>query len=236
MWARPLQRLVNPLPYLRPLPAHSIRRIHRALHLPPQHNVLMSSPHKFLKDEIFIDSLSLKCTCGPDAFGRAKPQPVLLSIWLGTSVARAAASDRVDLSIDYSALSKQLTAMQDRKYASVMDLIDHVIEPALQEDGVGRVCVRVDLAKGLLRGRNLRWERTAWMDDGLKGCWQCGVDGLEIPIIIGIDENLHERTQKQIVIVDLKWHGYHGPSEKLETFSPIELVNSVIKVSSVSQC
>jgi hypothetical protein len=117
-----------------------------------------------------------------------------------------------------------------------MDLIDQVIEPALQEDGVSRVCIRVDLAKGLLRGRNLRWERTAWMDDGLKGDWQCGVDGLEIPIIIGIDENLHERTQKQMVIVDLKWHGHQGPSKALETFSPIELVNSVIKVSPASQC
>src|SRR5208282_1561655 len=112
--------------------------------------VAMPSAHKFSGDRIFIDKLRLKCTCGPNAFGLAKPQPVLLSVELGTTIARAAASDRVDLSVDYSALSKQLTTLENRNFGSAVELIDQVVELGLQKDGVGKVSVSVSLEKGAL--------------------------------------------------------------------------------------
>jgi dihydroneopterin aldolase / 2-amino-4-hydroxy-6-hydroxymethyldihydropteridine diphosphokinase / dihydropteroate synthase len=167
----------------------------------------MPLSHKFMNDQIFIDSLRLKCTCGPDAFGRPKPQPVLLSVRLGTLIARAAASDNVDLSVDYSALSKQLMKLENNTFDSAADMIDEVAELALWYDEVGKVFVEGCLEKGVLRAKNARLERVAWMDQGTKmGSWKFSIEGVDIPIIIGIEENQHERTQKQLVSIDLIWH------------------------------
>lgn len=218
--------------HLSPIRLAPIRRI-RPIHSVTLHSsaqLIMPSSHKFSNDQIFIDRLNLKCTCGPNAFGRIKPQPVSLSVWLGTSIARAAASDRVDLSIDYSELTKRLTKMDEGTSTSVVALLDKVTELALSIQGTGKVCVKVDLDKGLLRARNVQWERNAWVDNRVKGEWKCLVQGVQVPIIIGIVENIHERTQKQIVIIDLQWHGYEGTAAGLETFPTIDLVNSVIQV------
>lgn len=187
-------------------------------------------PHTLANDRIFIDSLRLKCLCGPNAFGRSKPQPVELSVSLGTSIALAAASDKVELSIDYSALSKQLIAFEDRGFTSVVDLVNQVTELALGKEGVQDVRVRVDLRKALLRGKNLKWETIAWVENGRKGEWKCSLEGVDVPVIIGIAENLHERTQKQLVAIDIEWHGHDGDSNGLETFPVRDLMDTVIKV------
>ena len=163
----------------------------------------MPSEHKFANDQIFIDKLHLKCTCGPDAFGRAKPQPVLLSVELGVAIARAAASDRVDLSVDYSELSKQVTLFENKRFNSAVELMDQVVELGFRNHGVGRVVVAVDLEKGALAGKKVRWERTA-LFDGTRWA-KIVVEGIEVPVIIGIEENIHERTQKQKVVIDLTW-------------------------------
>lgn len=166
----------------------------------------MPLSHKFVNDQIFIDSLQLKCTCGPNAFGRLKPQPVLLSVRLGTLVARAAADDNVDLSVDYSALNKQLMKLENRDFNSAADMIDEVADLALRHDEVGKVSVEACLEKGALRAKNVRLERVAWTEQGTKkGSWKFSIEGVDLPIIIGIEENEHERTQKQMVSIDLMW-------------------------------
>lgn len=181
-------------------------------------------------DRIFINSLRLKCLCGPNAFGRSKPQPVELSISLGTSIALAAAGDNVELSIDYSALSKQLVAFEDMSFMNAVDLVNQVTKLALGKKGVQDVCVTVDLRKALLRGKNLKWETTAWVENGRKGEWKCSLEGVEVPVIIGIAENLHERTQKQLVAIDIQWHGHEVDLNGLEAFPVRDLMDIVIKV------
>jgi FolB domain-containing protein len=166
----------------------------------------MPLSHRFANDQMFIDSLLLKCTCGPDAFGRLKPQPVLLSIRLGTLIARAAASDCVELSIDYSALSKQLTNLEKKTFKTAAEMVDEAAELALRHDGVGKVSVDVSLEKAFLRARKAKLERIIWNEDGQKlGSWKYIIEGVEVPVIIGINENQHERTQKQMVSIDLAW-------------------------------
>src|SRR5436190_14065075 len=135
MWTRPLRRILQP-PHFPPF--SSLRSLQS---LNPRYSsayvvsrIAMPSAHKFANDRIFIDKLCLKCTCGPDAFGRTKPQPVLLSVELGTTIARAAASDRVDLSVDYSALSKQLTTLENESFNNAVEMIDQVAGLALQKD------------------------------------------------------------------------------------------------------
>ena len=185
---------------------------------------------------MFIDSLSLKCTVGPDALGLINPQPVSLSVSLSTSVARAAASDRTDLSINYEDLANQILEIGDERFNSVTKLVDRVIGNLLLTEGVGKACVKVDLHKGLLRAKNIQWEKIAWMDNGVKGEWKCTIEGVEVPVIIGIAEHQFERIQKQIVSIDLEWHGCEGDSTALESFPTTTLVNSIIKVLLLYQC
>ena len=165
----------------------------------------MPLSQKFANDQIFIDSLRLKCVCGPDAFGRAKAQPVDISVRLGTLIERAASTDRVDLSVDYSDLSKQLTKLEDRGFGSPVELIDNVVDLAMEKEGVWKVSVAVNLSKGARMAKNVRWERHTFPTEGVTDEWTLSFEGIEIPIIIGIEENLHERTMKQIVSIDLTW-------------------------------
>jgi FolB domain-containing protein len=167
----------------------------------------MPAAYKFVPDRVFIDSLQLKCTCGPNAFGRAKPQPVSLSVSLGTSVARAGASDRVDLSVDYSELSKQISKAEERSYASVAELLENIADMSLQKDGIGKVWVTAGLGKGSLRAKRILWELNKESNEASTSSWSCTVEGIEVSVIIGIEENLHERMQKQLVSIDISWKG-----------------------------
>jgi dihydroneopterin aldolase / 2-amino-4-hydroxy-6-hydroxymethyldihydropteridine diphosphokinase / dihydropteroate synthase len=203
------------------------------LFVPPtrkDQKLIMAPEHLTSPDEVFLESLTFRCICGSDGFGRPKPQPVVLSVRLSTSIARAAVSDRVDLSIDYSALAKKLDSLGIGTYKHPVDLLERVSEIAFGIKGVGGVSVKVECPKAILRGKLLRWEYKAWLDDGIKSEWKCSVEGIEVPIIIGIEENIHERTQKQVIIVDLDWQGYDGDAQILASFPTRELVFKIIQV------
>src|ERR1700737_222656 len=228
-------RHISRLHYLRPL---SLPSVH-CQRFQSFHSTSIPNPpsfHKFAKDQLFIDSLSLKCTVGPNALGLMNPQPISLSVSLSTSIARAAASDRTGLSINYEDLANQILEIGDEGFNSVTKLVDRVIGNLLLTEGVGKACVKVDLPKGLLRAKNIRWEKTSWMDNGVKGEWKCTIEGVEVPVIIGIKEHAFERIQKQIVSINLEWHGSEGESIALETFPTTNLVNSIIKVLLLYQC
>lgn len=186
----------------------------------------MPSAHKFESDQIFIDKLKLKCVCGPNAFSQLKPQHVLLSAKLGTSVARAAAYDRVGLSIDYSAFAKDLLAFEDRTFVSVAELLHNVTMIGLQRYGASKVQVEAQVGKGILQARNSIMEGTMWIENCVaKGEWNYKVEGIEIPIIIGINENVHERRHKQIVCIDLKWDA----CDELHSAKINDMVNYIVE-------
>lgn len=192
----------------------------------------MPSAYKFANDQVFIDKLNLKCPCGPNAFGKRKPQQVLLSVKLGTSIARAAAHDRVDLSVDYSALAKDLLTFEDGlvEFTNVADLLVKVTNLGLEKYGVSKMFVEAQVPKGILQAENTTLERTAWIDRGVKEEWKYKVEGIEIPIIIGIEENVHERTNKQTVCIDLEWHGSDELSAAENLQKMPKLVNGIIEV------
>jgi FolB domain-containing protein len=191
----------------------------------------MPTPHKFANDRVFIESLRLKCTCGPDAFGQAKVQPVRLSVDLGTTVARAAASDRVDLSVDYYALSDELTSLENTSFKSPMQLMDEVVKLVLAKEGVGDVSIVVQLEKGALMAKQVKWERVATIDERGKGQSKLGVKGIEVPVVIGIEENTFERTQKQLVRLDLIWEVFDDTSKPCPNFDIHDAVESIIQAS-----
>jgi FolB domain-containing protein len=193
----------------------------------------MPSAYKFANDQIFIDKLNLKCVCGPNAFGKLKPQQVSLSVKLGTSIARAAAHDRVDLSVDYSALAKDLIALEEFKFESVVELLEKVTVLGVEKYGVSKLCVQAQVEKEVLQAKNTVLERTAWVDDGVKGDWKYRVEEIEIPIIIGIKENVHERTHKQRVCIDLEWYASDQRSVVANSQRMNDMVNCIVEVYSL---
>ena len=195
----------------------------------------MPSAHKFANDQIFIDNLSLKCTCGPNAFGKVKAQQVALSVKLGTSIARAAAHDRVELSVDYSDLAKDLMAFEDARFESLAELLDKVTRLGVDKYGVRKMFVEGQVEKAVLQARNTVLERTAWVDDGIKGEWKYKVEGIEVPIIIGIKENLHERTHKQRVCIDLEWHATDEISVAANSERMNDMVNCIVEAPPLQQ-
>lgn len=193
----------------------------------------MPSLRKFANDQIFIDTLRLRCVCGPDAFGRSKAQPVLLSVNLVTSVARAAASDRVDLSVDYSILGKQLVSFENETFESVVDLINRVVGVTCKTQGVEKMSVVVNLEKGMLLAKNLKWEKTAFVEDHSSNEWKLCVEGIRIPVIIGIRGNVHERTHKQLVEIDLAWE---FAEKEASDFALLDLKSAINLIAKVRSC
>lgn len=191
----------------------------------------MPSSHRFTNDRIIIDQLSLKCVCGKDAFGRRKAQPVKVSVELGTCIARAAADDRVELSVDYSALVKQLSKLEETSYEEVDHLLERIALLGLENELVGNVHIKAELEKGSLNAERVVWEKSAHVEDGIqRRTLNCRVEGIQLPIIIGIEENEHERTQKQPILIDLAWQEYQGDSRAQSSFDLKQIVNTVVSV------
>jgi hypothetical protein len=74
--------------------------------------------------------------------------------------------------------------LENKTFDSAADMIDEVAEMALQNNDVGKVFVESCLEKGVLRAKNAKLERVAWMDRGTKaGSWKFTIEGVDIPII-----------------------------------------------------
>jgi hypothetical protein len=110
-------------------------------------------------------------------------------------------------------------------------MVDEAAELALLHDGVGKVSVDICLEKAFLRAKKAKLERIVWNEGGRKlGSWKYSIEGVEIPIIIGIEENRHERTQKQMVSIDLTWNATEAGLNSLPVLS--KLLESLISVLS----
>jgi FolB domain-containing protein len=225
MWPRPLRRILLSLHPTKPKTSKGVfgKRYAASPPLLVRPRVIMPSVHKFTPDRIFIENLQLKCVCGPDAFKCLKPQPINLSLDVGTSIARAAASDKVELSVDYSELYKALLKLEASKFAGVQELMDRVAGLAAEEEGVGSVNVRAELDRGILGA-----EKVIWMLKVVGGDRESrvAVKGVQVMIIVGINENLHERTMPQPVLFDVEWELSPGTRE----FKLQDIISSIVKV------
>ena len=236
MWPRPLRRiLLSSLAHK----LHSSKAVCHVSSAPGTHirpPLIMPSAHKFTSDRIFIESFQLKCTCGRDAFSRQKMQPVRVSVNIGTSVARAAATDDVGMSVDYSRLNKKLMGFDGATFEDVQEMMRSIGKMALEIEGMGtngNVFVTVELEKGALCAEKVVWSAAISGEaKGLKDL-RLAVYGVEVPVIIGIKENRHERETLQPVIFDLEWElGDHSIFNSRE-LDVQDNTSSIIRVTSL---
>ena len=163
-------------------------------------------------------------------------QSVRVSVDVGTSVAWAAATDDVGMSVDYSRLNKKLMRFDGATFGDVQELMRSIGKMALEIEGVGtqgNVFVTVELEKGALCAEKVVWSAAiSGEDKGLKDL-RLAVYGVEVPVIVGIKENRHERETRQPVIFDVEWElGDHS------VFNPRELdvqdvMSSIVHVTSL---
>ncbi|KAF8334461.1 hypothetical protein F5887DRAFT_991270 [Amanita rubescens] len=167
-------------------------------------------------DIIFIDRLGLSANIGLDTWGRRRPQPTFISVYLHLTpdgfLSRAGQSDNVKHTIDYGSLTKAVTRYVEQKeengFQSAEQVIDGVMNKAFELAGGNGKEVRVvlelpklvPLAEG---GIAVEMTRKATPQAGA-AAWQkkVYVKDLSYSVIIGVNEP--ERLEKQRVVVNLE--------------------------------
>ena len=103
-------------------------------------------------DKIFLSSLAVECIVGIWEWERRVKQTVILDIEMATDIRKAAASDHIDDTIDYKAVSKRLLSFGgESQFQLVETLTERIAQLIITEFGVTWVKVRLN-KKGAIRG------------------------------------------------------------------------------------
>ena len=157
-------------------------------------------------DVIFLRNLHFELAVGPDAWHRrGKPQPVSISLEVGSGVAiqNAAAGDDVAKALDYGKLYKLIHGKLTSSNSQFRDV--HALHDAVRNCIASNVCVKVEISllKALLRAEGgLTYSRLEeYKHDSMIPIENLSISGIRCACIIGV--NPHERLEKQTVLVDL---------------------------------
>ena len=103
-------------------------------------------------DKIFITDLTVECIVGVWDWERQVKQTVVLDIEMAADIRKAAASERLDDTIDYKKVSKRLQSfVGDSQFQLVETLTERIAEIIVKEFGVPWVKVKLN-KQGALRG------------------------------------------------------------------------------------
>ncbi len=157
-------------------------------------------------DAVIIRNLRFELPVGLDAWlRRGKPQPVFLSLEIGSEAAirNAAATDDVAKALDYGKLYKLVHGKLTTSNAHYRDV--QAVHDAVRNCIASNVCVKseIHLPKAILRAEGglkyIRYEE--WKDDYLQTVETLAISGVRCACIVGV--NPHERLEKQTVHIDL---------------------------------
>jgi dihydroneopterin aldolase/D-erythro-7,8-dihydroneopterin triphosphate epimerase len=110
-------------------------------------------------DRILIKDLVVRCILGVGAEERREKQEVLISVVLFTDLIKAGRSDRVEDSVDYRAVKKDILAAVDgSQYHLAEALAQRVAEACLAHQDVERVQVTVEKPGALRFARSVAIE------------------------------------------------------------------------------
>jgi FolB domain-containing protein len=163
-------------------------------------------------DAVFVRDVRINANIGPDAWGRNKMQPLLISATIPYAVQQAGASDNIELTLDYRKVYKAIRLFdvgenEDNvlRFRGPMELANDIFTNLKAKDWA-----RLDITapKALLhtQGITMRWFGITYprpnpdeQEIGLPSS-TLSVNAMQIPCIIGIGD--HERLHKQPVVVD----------------------------------
>lgn len=103
-------------------------------------------------DKVFIEALEIECVIGIYDWERKIKQPVVLDIEMAFDNTRPAATDNIDDTLNYKAVSKRLIQfVSESEFGLVESLAERCAAIILDEFGVSHV--RIKLSKpGAVRG------------------------------------------------------------------------------------
>jgi dihydroneopterin aldolase len=103
-------------------------------------------------DKIFLSALSVECIVGIWEWERRVKQTVIIDLEMAADIRRAAASDRIEDTIDYKKVAKRLLAfVGDSQFHLVETLAERIAQVVVVEFGVEWVKVRLN-KQGAIRG------------------------------------------------------------------------------------
>jgi dihydroneopterin aldolase len=103
-------------------------------------------------DKIFLSALTVECIVGIWDWERRVKQKVILDLEMATDIRRAAASDRIEDTIDYKKVAKRLLAfVGESQFNLVETLAEQIARVIVTEFGVSWVKVRLN-KQGAIRG------------------------------------------------------------------------------------
>jgi dihydroneopterin aldolase len=103
-------------------------------------------------DKIFLSALRVECIVGIWEWERRVKQTVIIDVEMAADIRRAAASDRIEDTIDYKRVAKRLLAfVGESSFQLVETLTEQIARVVVVEFGVTWVKVRVN-KQGAIRG------------------------------------------------------------------------------------
>lgn len=112
-------------------------------------------------DRIYIRDLQLRCIVGIFEEERNALQDVILNIVIETDLRRAGATDRIEDTIDYKNVKKEVVEMVEASdFFLIERLAEAVAEICLRPEGVRRVTVTLDKPGALRFARSVAVEIT----------------------------------------------------------------------------
>ena len=103
-------------------------------------------------DKIFLSALKVECIVGIWEWERRVKQTVIIDVELAADIRKAAASDRIEDTVDYKRLSKRLLAfVGDSQFHLVETLTERIAHLIVTEFGVSWAKVRLN-KQGAIRG------------------------------------------------------------------------------------
>lgn len=98
-------------------------------------------------DLVFVRDLFVKALTGVDAWHRPEPQPVNISIFLRTSVAKAGSTDHLTYSLNYAVITRKVTKMvETTRFKSLEDIAEKVAKVVLS-DSIGGQWAKIKVRK-----------------------------------------------------------------------------------------
>ncbi len=103
-------------------------------------------------DKIFLGALTVECIVGIWDWERRVKQTVVIDLEMAADIRRAAASDRIEDTIDYKRVAKRLLAfVGESQFQLVETLAEQIARVVVTEFGVSWVKVRLN-KQGAIRG------------------------------------------------------------------------------------
>ncbi|PZN34084.1 MAG: dihydroneopterin aldolase [Proteobacteria bacterium] len=103
-------------------------------------------------DKIFLSALSVECIVGIWEWERRVKQTVVIDLEMAADIRRAAATDRIEDTVDYKKVAKRVIAfVADSQFELVETLTERIAQLIVTEFGVPWVRVRLN-KQGAIRG------------------------------------------------------------------------------------